>query len=432
MGMPELVVHSPVHIGSGEKLTPYDFVFGEGKLTVVNVSSFLSESRERAEDFYTHASRRGFSLRDFLTDEEVSAHRRYALRCFKEPKDVSSAIKTAHGGAYIPGSSIKGALRTALACYFLSRGDDEVWEIIKNGKDNTDIRGIRRARGRRDEKMAGEVVEKALFRCGYKRKEGDRFTSYGDAKYDILKLIAVRDTPPVPPEDCLEVSMIKVYSFNGARVKAKGFETFVESIQPGSTFELEVLVDTKFIARAEEIESETRWIGLQDKLESLFGISGGEGEQVIERKVLTVIEEACRFFADKVIERELSILPEELYVHSTCGTVLTEDLKNRGKNYCSKCKEGNLNGSNVIKLGEKAKEFYESIRGKTMLRLGFSTAWYSSTVGVMLDDELLNLLRRKFGLGKRYSSIFPKTRRFAFNGEGVYPAGWVELRGVGR
>ncbi len=430
-----------MHIGSGEKLTPYDFVFGEGKLTVVNVSSFLSESRERAEDFYTHASRRGFSLKDFLTGEEVSAHRRYALRCFKEPKDVSSAIKTAHGGAYIPGSSIKGALRTALACYFLSKADEETWRRIEHGERDTDIYGVRRLRDKRDEKRAGEVVEKALFRCGYKRKEGDRFTSYGDAKFDILKLVAVRDTPPVPPEDCLEVSMIKVYSINGTRVKARGFETFVESIQPGSTFEVEMLVDTKFIARADEVESETRWIGLQEKLESLFGISGGESEQVIERKVLTVIEEACRFFAEKVIERELEILPENLYVHSACGHVLSSDFRRRGKRRCNKCSRGDLGGSEAVNLGEEIREFYERIRGKTMLRLGFSTAWYSSTVGVMLDDELLNLLRRKFGLGKCRKSggrvtwmhpEFPKTRRFAFDGERVYPMGWVELRGVGR
>lgn len=154
--MPELVTLSPLHIGSGEKLTAYDFVVKDKMLTVVDINAFLSENPQRAEDFYQQASASGFSLRNFLEEKELSTYKLYSIRCHREPKDVHAAIKNAHGEVYIPGSSIKGALRTALACYFLSKADEETWKKIVDGERGTDIIGIRNVRGKGSEKeLAG-------------------------------------------------------------------------------------------------------------------------------------------------------------------------------------------------------------------------------------------------------------------------------------
>jgi len=432
--MAELVALSPVHIGSGEKLTAYDFVFRDGRLSVINVGALLSESSDRAEDFYRQASQREFSLSKFLSEDEVSAYGRYSVRCPKEPKrDVSEAIKTSTGEVYIPGSSIKGALRTALACYFLSKADDDTWRKIEHGDgENSDIRGIRNIGGRGSEKRVGKEVEKVIFGCGYRKSERDNFTIYGDAKFDLLKFITVRDTSCLPPEDCLNVSMIKVYSINGSRINAKPFEIFVESVMPGRSFEFEIGVDTSFISRADEMETKLRWIGLTEKLEAYFGVTSGDDERTIRSKVLETIEKACKFFSERVIEKELSILPENICVHTLCGQVVSNDFRNKGKKYCRSCNEGSLSDSETMNLSEEVRDFYRTLEGKTLLRLGFSTSWYSHTVGVMLSEELVEYVRRRFDLDRdRRRSAFPKTRRFAFDADGrVYPLGWVEIKGV--
>lgn len=426
--MAELVTLSPVHIGSGEKLTTYDFVFMDDVLTIINIDAFLSRNPQRAEEFYQQASSSRFSLSSFLREKEVSAYKVYSIQSPREPKEVNAAIKNAHSEVYIPGSSIKGAIRTALACYFLSRADEETWQMIEEGKDNTDIRGIKQVKGKGAEKKAGKEIEKVIFGCGFKKNDK---IIYGDAKFDLMKLITVRDASALPPEECLSLSLLKVYSINNGRAFVKGFETFVESIKPGTAFRLKIDVDTKFIARAEDMEREVRWIGLKDKLERYFGISAGEDERVAERKVLKTIRRACEFFAERVIEKELSIFPEGFYVHTACGHGVKPDFKRRDMKYCPRCNRGGLSQTEVAELGAEVREFYRAIKTKTLLRLGFSTGWYSHTIGVMLEDEFLNYVRHRFKLGKARYREFPKTRRLAFGYNGqVYPMGWVEIKGV--
>lgn len=115
---------SPIHIGSGESYDASEFVNGQGKtkdnkrinlIKRVNVSKYyLSLDKDRQEQFLDNLEMGMFKLNDF--DKRIpkeSVRYRVINYAKNEPKTIIENIKTMNK-AYIPGSSIKGAIKTAI------------------------------------------------------------------------------------------------------------------------------------------------------------------------------------------------------------------------------------------------------------------------------------------------------------------------------
>ncbi|MEN3009709.1 MAG: RAMP superfamily CRISPR-associated protein, partial [Candidatus Bipolaricaulaceae bacterium] len=107
-------VLTPLHIGTGQVLqADYDYVVREERTLRIHEERFVQWLAERGEAFarLTQGVPPGKILGDKIPTELV----RYALPGKPQgPKEIRECVKDAQDRPYLPGSSLKGALRTVL------------------------------------------------------------------------------------------------------------------------------------------------------------------------------------------------------------------------------------------------------------------------------------------------------------------------------
>ncbi|WP_456328646.1 type III-A CRISPR-associated RAMP protein Csm5 [Archaeoglobus sp.] len=197
-----LRVLSPTHIGSGEVLTDIDYVYihTNEKVRVIDYERAWREDsriRERIE-------------RGVFNPREASNYYKYELKAFCKPRGkVLEHIKVL-GKPYIPGSSLKGAIRTAI-----------LWKYLKDRSLKV--------------KSIGEL----------RKFEQELFTSN---KRDLMSLLVVRDSKPVSLENLgvYETAVLSEAS-DGDRpiLKEKKFRIYTESLIPKTKLEIDLVVKSK-------------------------------------------------------------------------------------------------------------------------------------------------------------------------------------------
>lgn len=126
----KLITHGPLFIGSGEKTPKKEFIFNTRKNTV----AFLDEqlffdlliSKGLVDQFEEFCLKQGGDLYTFLfrtcglKQQDVASAICYeisvgdVLDAGHSLKDICRFVRDTQGNAYVPGSSVKGAIRTAL------------------------------------------------------------------------------------------------------------------------------------------------------------------------------------------------------------------------------------------------------------------------------------------------------------------------------
>lgn len=215
----EAKVLSPLHIGTGTTLMQdYDFVV-RGKQTYrLNVDAILEEmSRSpRLKDRLSSIPPGSLLQKDSDFAEDRLFH--YVMegtpRSETTGTELREQIKDAWHQPYLPGSSLKGALRTAL-----------LWNAARGRRQP--VRQHELARG---SKRAAQPLEKGAFRLADVR-DGDT------ANYDLLRAIQVSDSEPIG-KDALRVFV--AYSFTR---RGPGVPISLEAVAAGNTFRLRVKID---------------------------------------------------------------------------------------------------------------------------------------------------------------------------------------------
>ena len=199
-----LTVKGPLYIGSGEKLTAKEFILDNARHIVHvpsmpdMVNAFLTaRQRSLQEDyirFMTDANQK--RLADFLTRHAIPfnpppAWVRYSIQAqpeFTAMNGLSTFVKDAEGRAYIPGSSIKGAMRTALIA---ARMD----ETAKNAL----WRELEANHGDRHESFAEQTMR--TLDCTPWKINKQTGLPEKDAVNDLLRALEISDSSPFRPED---------------------------------------------------------------------------------------------------------------------------------------------------------------------------------------------------------------------------------------
>ena len=120
--------HSPLYIGSGLEYTKKEYVIQGGTVGIVNLQklSVLIYKKglfESYSDFMTGSNKDlyGWLIQNRFTKEEIDSVTDYSFSGNNVNLDkqhgIKSCIKDAFNKPYIPGSSIKGYIRTALLAY---------------------------------------------------------------------------------------------------------------------------------------------------------------------------------------------------------------------------------------------------------------------------------------------------------------------------
>jgi len=221
-----LTTRTPVHIGTGLSYYPNEYIASTLKsggriIRRIDHSRFgevFSDSQReefvlRMEDA---ADGRPFSLTDFMLAQKIDpvplTLYRFENNCGeKEPKEIREYIKSA-GIPYIPGSSIKGALRTALL-WWHAKGDDTFVDSIRS-----DMQDRRKSHKR---EIGNEYVASVF---SLRPKEKGRY----DPKYDLLRFLQVSDC--MPAQHALSVEGIRTYSLRYDTLSPKEYTVVAECV----------------------------------------------------------------------------------------------------------------------------------------------------------------------------------------------------------
>ncbi len=123
---------SPVHIGTGERYGRSEFLVRGNDIIRLDVNKIYAHLGEKNKEvFLQFLEDPRFRLDDFIknVDDSISKAKLYSTKLKTNiPHEIAENIKTGFKG-YVPGSTLKGAIRTAILIAFI--GDNEIIEIGK-------------------------------------------------------------------------------------------------------------------------------------------------------------------------------------------------------------------------------------------------------------------------------------------------------------
>jgi len=379
----EISVLSPVHIGNGNEYGFMDFVASGERISYINIDKVLDKLIIKGKNtsvLYEEIEHYGknFKISMFLNKYEIDVNSvtNYYFQCKESPSHIHEFIKNAFFIPLIPGSSIKGAIRTTLAWYLLKDKKNEIETIIKkkleyinNIQDNKERKKQKKQLGN---KLGGEI-ENLIF-----------YGNKNDAQFDLFKSMTVTDVS-FESIDSLNIEKCKVLS-----------TTKYSSLRPKHNIFLETL---KIHEKSIKMEISLNTYFLEKKYKEL-GFDKNKINSIKE------FPNACNEFSKAIIEYELSFF--EQY--------------------------------NLPELTSFYKNLYNIIpdtNNEFLLQIGYGVGWLSTTLGLLLknNEQLLMKLRKTFSMGRRkkyphYLDEFPKTRRIIANKNLKYPMGWIKLRKI--
>ena len=250
----EVKTLSPLHIGAGtELMLGYDLVPHRGRTYRVNEDCLLDAMLARAEGEGADAVNRvlmGRPAAELLAppDFDNPALFRYMLtgEPTKREGKIPEQIKDVYDRPYLPGSSLKGALRTVLA-----------WGIYTRAGREPDL---------------GRLGPRAKYAA--QRLEQDTFGR--DANRDFLRALQVRDSAPLAQANALSLEQVQVYP-GGTPVE-------VEAVRTGVVFRLTIAVDE--YGFQEEAARQLGWQGKRAWLAQLVAL----GKEYARERLVTEVE----------------------------------------------------------------------------------------------------------------------------------------------
>lgn len=402
---------APAHIGVGEAMTPLEYYIAD-ELIVPDLGRVFAKYPDAAERFNRSlAAKSAHDLARIGLGELIPADalkdpgaRRYFLiefydsdtkfGSFDELEDaiprgqaeVKLAIKTPDHHPYIPGSSIKGAFKTAWAYAQLKQDRKALDYVIADPSD-------------------GALSSRVFHAPEQKGDAAKRINRAKDAAYDVFRALHFGDSKPAEGDDVFVLAAERVLSAGVASRggEVKGKDRLRAEFKDYWTF-------------CEAIDEKMNFNGRLDFCDSLL-----------------TDERAQRALGWN--ESQRSLTPSSL-----CRAVndFAADLCQWEIEYFRQIAAGAEGRCQV----EQALRFYEDLKGEIeeagadtcYFSLGHGSGWHKLTVGLLLEKHLDRKsfagLRQKLRLADRHTDYeYPKSRKLVMNGKrsAYSPFGWVKM-----
>ena len=121
---------SPLHIGTGERYGSSEFLVKGNDIIRLDINKIYTQLNQKNKDiFLQFLEDPRFRLDDFIknVDDSILKAKLYSAKLKTNiPQEIAENIKTGFKG-YVPGSTLKGAIRTAILSAFI--GDKQVTKI---------------------------------------------------------------------------------------------------------------------------------------------------------------------------------------------------------------------------------------------------------------------------------------------------------------
>jgi len=230
------------------------------------------QERDQIDTFYTwFTDRHRPALREFLHEnqllnagflERVAA---YSSPCsIRITQDLRTFVRDAFNRPFLPGTSLKGAVRTALLYKLLKEHPParrkallEDFVAARLQEYRQDPRGQQRLRWFQErfkqwfaQRFEADVFQKFTLREGQRRY---------DPHTDLLRCLRVTDATPVEPQTA-RVEEIKIFSAHSSE-SPKRWSLYAECIPVGETFECEMVLDEGLLSTFAKMNPQP-WFGV--------------------------------------------------------------------------------------------------------------------------------------------------------------------------
>lgn len=308
----EIETESPVHIGNGEKHLPYEFVYQPEikRFGLLNEGKWLKFLKDNKlyEKYEKDAMIKNFKVYDWMCKNSIEPWDkdiyRYIIDGVEQDKhkglnDVSCHIKNYKGEPYIPGSSIKGMLRTAiLSCHLAQkrRAYTEEWESISYCIRSNNAREVRKCILDIEEKCFGKLPKK------------DGTKNHSDQVLDVFRVILVSDTEAVPVEN---ITIVQKSDWGKKTVeKGKNLPLWREAIKRNTRLKFELTMDVSMlrsckndITEIEDIFEKLNYYyeDVLTEFESNFKVQGLDGIYSTKEKPLIYLGGGTGFHTKSIL-----------------------------------------------------------------------------------------------------------------------------------
>lgn len=251
----ELMVGSPVHIGSDKKYTKLDYVFDPQSQVVglLNESAWLQwlikynlmdtyidaiqSASSKSKNFNNFDWLQSINIKRPLQDYDhlFSAKFHIDHDAQRTLNDILSHIKTVDQRPYIPGSSLKGAFRSAILAYLIIKNRDNadlnnIWSDFKRElKQSQSIRS-------RNLRFYTENIESLLiYGKEYQEKKKERI--------DPFHGISISDSLPFKKEDVILCKKHDIVFSSSGNPVPREIPVWRECVRPNASSSFTVKLD---------------------------------------------------------------------------------------------------------------------------------------------------------------------------------------------
>jgi CRISPR type III-A-associated RAMP protein Csm5 len=221
---------SPLHIGDGRKLKAVDSIFQDGWLYALDenkVVAWVAQDIKRTSMFSAAVGGdpRQIRMRDVFTRLGVNDWRQFVayqvqVEAGSFPKEVATFIKTPDNQPYLPGSSLKGSLRSSWLRGIAIEDKALRSNINQMVFDAADSK-----------KSASQDIEAEVFTVSSVPRDKR-------SNYDINRLMQLRDSEPLPLSDLRVIEAKVISTINKGSLREKSYSIFIEALAPGVQVDL--------------------------------------------------------------------------------------------------------------------------------------------------------------------------------------------------
>lgn len=265
-GQYELNCISPVHIGSGIQLQPFEYLYDrklncvyimdkEGWIELLSKYSLMDEYRDFMALKLSKINRLGdaekinvleWLRRNKVTDEDIHAIAQKKIRATAVNdkatlNTINLAMSEADGKLYIPGSSIKGALRTGIL-YVLLRRNPRMAERFTRLAQQAISEYRTKDRNNKLRWTADSVEQDLLRKLSYEKEKGTR-----SVLNDVMRGLKVSDAK-AEKADAIIVQKLdaSTYAKRGQDME-KPLPLYRECAASGSRFKFTISIDREMM-----------------------------------------------------------------------------------------------------------------------------------------------------------------------------------------
>lgn len=239
-----LTTLSPIFIGSGEELNKSMYVYNNREIMIIDERKLIKELLLRKglyESFLNECYSGNLNLTNFL-ERHLNGYKdmdiyKYKIMSYSDVKtnskfnNINTFIKSSNGKPYIPGSSIKGAIRTAIIANEIYNNKEKYIKLFKYRNTIINLEDL-------ENKVLTDIFSNFSFKFN---NEEDK----SEVPPDILfKFLYISDSN----ETSLDNLFIgKQYDFSTKGNKLNELPIFMEFIKPETEFNFTISIDRSFI-----------------------------------------------------------------------------------------------------------------------------------------------------------------------------------------